>query len=300
MWVKRYTTEKSLDTHFKNCHGQRKTTESLDMALVNKAKEIPFTTLRELKAEVAHRSDISLSTIRRRLIAAGLKNRIPAQQTVLTRENIRARLAFCEANRGRDWDKVVFSDEKTFQSSVNRKKSLWRPDNQRYNPRYVQSRRFSGRVTCGVWGYITFAGPGELCEIESRLNSTQYKTILEEYYIPSMKVQFQQEARNFIFMQDNSPVHKSADATLWFRTHPEIELLKWPAYSPDLNPIENVWAEMVRLWPEAGLRNRNQIIHEAQKLWNGLRGSDLIPKLFDSMDKRLGQVINNNGNWCKY
>ncbi|EFN63808.1 hypothetical protein EAG_12176, partial [Camponotus floridanus] len=45
---------------------------------------------------------------------------------------------------------------------------------------------------------------------------------------------------------DNSAVHTSLETQTWFRNHPEIQLVNWPARSPDLNLIENVWAQMVQ------------------------------------------------------
>lgn len=172
---------------------------------------------------------------------------------MLTQQHRENRLRFCEENYGRDWDQVIFSDEKTFKSYNDRSMSLWRPRGERYNPKYVQSVPRSGRITCGVWAYITAFGPGEICEISRNMNSDEYTSILEHVYIPSMNMMFGPNAHNeFEFMQDNAGIHTSTLARDWFRSHPEIIKLQWPAYSPDLNPIENVWAKMVYDWPRHG------------------------------------------------
>lgn len=44
-----------------------------------------------------------------------------------------------------------------------------------------------------------------------------------------------------IFMQDNAPVHTAHIIRNLLREL-GLEIMEWPPYSPDLNPIENIWA----------------------------------------------------------
>ena len=51
--------------------------------------------------------------------------------------------------------------------------------------------------------------------------------------------------RRHRFQQDNTPAH-TARATQLFLQGNNIQTLPWPALSPDLNPIEQLWAYLKR------------------------------------------------------
>ncbi|MBW0566173.1 hypothetical protein O181_105888 [Austropuccinia psidii MF-1] len=44
-------------------------------------------------------------------------------------------------------------------------------------------------------------------------------------------------------MEDNTPIHMARASTDWQNQH-KIQKLYWPAHSPDLNPIKNIWKMM--------------------------------------------------------
>ena len=49
-----------------------------------------------------------------------------------------------------------------------------------------------------------------------------------------------------ISMQDKARIHTSRQSKEWFENH-GILLLDWPPYSPEMNPIENLWAIVKRI-----------------------------------------------------
>jgi transposase len=49
-----------------------------------------------------------------------------------------------------------------------------------------------------------------------------------------------------ILMQDSAPIHTAKKFREWFENQ-GVMVTKWAPYSPDMNPIENVW-HMVKDW----------------------------------------------------
>lgn len=154
--------------------------------VVGKITDNPF-----LNAAIVGREyGVHRNTIRKVWNDNGLYHRIAAKKPRLTPEQEEQRLGYALANLTTDWSKVIFSDEKTFQTDRHQKTHLYRPNNCRFDRKYIQPTQRSGRISAGIWGWISIDGPGEMCMISGRNNSDQYIEILEQVLIPTVEYSY--------------------------------------------------------------------------------------------------------------
>ncbi len=94
-----------------------------------------------------------------------------------------------------------------------------------------------------IWGAMSSAGVGLLCFLKTNITAPVYEEILEHFMLPSADQLFKDA--DFIFQQDLAPAHPAKSTRSWLNDH-GVGVLDWPANSPDLNPIENIWAIVKR------------------------------------------------------
>ena len=77
-----------------------------------------------------------------------------------------------------------------------------------------------------------------LCFLKSSVNAAVYQDILEYFMVPAADQLFGDN--EFIFQQDLAPPHSAKSTQAWCENC-HVHVLDWPANSPHLNPIENLW-----------------------------------------------------------
>ena len=170
------------------------------------------------------------------------------------------------------WSHIIFSDETKIILGQNRKISVWRKVDERLRPECV-SRRIEWETTCRApvmfWGCISYYGVGTLTPVEGNMNTEKYISVLDDNLWSVIARHFSN--RLWIFQEDNAPCHVSVRANLW-KEENNINTLPWPAQSPDLNIMENVW-KMLNIQVQrrvSEIRNAQDLKRIVSDIWSSL------------------------------
>lgn len=144
---------------------------------------------------------------------------------------------------------------------------------------------------------MTAAGPGELIRIEGHLTSSQYVNILQNSFLPSVKMLFGTEI--IYFVQDRSPIHTSR-LTVNYLSETQLKVINWPGRAPDLNPMENLWAEMAKNVDPGNCHTPDELWENICISWNEIRKTSKCEVIVNSMPRRIKSVIEQGGFWTKY
>lgn len=104
--------------------------------------------------------------------------------------------------------------------------------------------------------------------------------------------------------EDHSPVHKSAYIQQRLSSI-GVNVMDWPPRAADMNPMENMWAEVARTltenWPRNQPTTANALWDCVLEAWEEVAASgSYVRRLIESMPRRMTEVINNEGFWIKY
>jgi transposase len=250
------------------------------------------------------KTKVSPETVRNALREASFNSKRKPKALPLNAQRKKARLQFARKYKDwtvHDWQRVIYSDE----TKINRfgsdgKQWTWVQEGTALQDHNVNQVYKHGGGSIFLWGCITAEGPGNLVKIDGGLDSALYCQILAEDLLGTLAY-YQISKDRIYLLHDNDPKHRSRMTQEWLKRN-EVKVIDWPAYSPDLNPIENMWyfvkCELAKYdEPPKGML---ELWERVEHIWNNKIDKDMCLRYINSMPERIQAVIKAKGGETKY
>lgn len=261
-------------------------------------------------------SKLSCSTVTRVLRQQGLQHLRAKVVPLLTASQKLDRVRFAKAALRRElcsWRRVMITDSKYFRlHAMGRPAGRWCT----YATRGTVARP-KHSIAVHVYMGISYHGitslkfvTGTHKQVSKYTNpktkkphtgvaQEEYTDVLRDHFVPEGNKLFQHVNRwagNWQMQQDNAPPHKTATNMAFITDNvPGGHFLSWPANSPDLSPIENLWAWMDRkLHKHHNCQNVEQLKEKLEEVRQSVPAS-LLHSLFDGMKARMLCVLEKKG-----
>ncbi|GFY08827.1 transposable element Tcb1 transposase [Trichonephila clavipes] len=195
--------------------------------------------------------------------------------------------------------KTVVKHESRFSlSSDCRRQLIWHENGTAYRPENTQEKDQYPTCSIMVWAGIMINGRTRLHVVTNGTMTGQ--RYIDEVLLPHVRLFRGAVGDKFVFMDDKATCHRTL-AVQDCLDSKGIQRLVWPARSPDLNPIENVWDAF---WRQVAGRNypptnKNTLIRALTEEWDKLP-QQLLDNVVQSMVRRVECCITLHGRHIPY
>jgi transposase len=261
--------------------------------------------LKKLCAKIKEATPTSLwhpkkTCLQKFLSKSGFKKRHPSLKPPLSAANRAKRLAFAKKWMNGNvctLENVIWTDECRVASNPNNRRiSLWTNTGEVPN----QVKMHSGGNSVMFWGCFSQHGTGNLVSLKGTMDGKEYVEVLKENLLEEFKNGKKNIPGTWRLMQDNAPCHTSKLVKGFLARH-KIEFIDWPPYSPDLNPIENIWSWMKHILDVeySVCQSAEEIEERFFEIWRKIT-PEMCGKYCANYERRLLAVIEAKGGYTKY
>jgi len=224
------------------------------------------------------------------------KVKSPSKKPPLSKIHREKRVQWAEKYVKMDFKNVVFTDEcRATLDGPDGWSSGWVLNGRPVKLRIRRQQGGGGVMFCAGIKGNEIIGPFRVQQ-GVKVDSKGYCQLLTDFFIPWLEDRTLMERKSLVFQQDNAPAHKSRYTQNWLSDHgfKEGTLIVWPPNSPDLNPIENLWAIIKQKIYVDGKQ-----FNSLDELWNAVEYAcrSITPcevqTLTSAVDMRLLKILKN-------
>lgn len=253
---------------------------------------------------------LSRSTVHRAIVGS-MAAVLPTSQPLISRKSCLAREAFAQHHQeqGTDWRKVVALDSSIFYlNGCNPRQKVWSPVGVKpviSKPNRSQKIHVYGAICAtgktklmyvtGTSGMHSLYKDGRGKQLQG-FGGEDMADLLRDRLVPAVQ---QLGVAGWMLLMDNAPAH-TAHVTQQYIANTNISVLpSWPANSPDLNPIENVWGMIKKQVYGSHYTSLAELKAAVEAAWEAIPVHTL-QNLMSSMPRRLQRVLQLKGGYTGY
>ncbi|KAI6648132.1 hypothetical protein LOD99_11941 [Oopsacas minuta] len=247
----------------------------------------PRTSLRSILPRLS--SPVSISTLYAQVKRQNFVSKRAVRVPALTDLHISKRIAWCKEMKCFDWSKTFFTDECSVWLDSGRV-NMWIKKGQTV---HLPTFRHPSKVH--LWGGISIMGTTHRRIFTENSNQVVYISTLRECLIEEANAKY---GDSWVLQEDDSPVHTGRAAKGWKTEFVPLRI-DWPPNSPDLAPIENLWAVLKRRLIVLHPKTVSQLKQAIQDIWATF-DPDFLRPFCTSMLKRIRLCLDNAGKKNNY
>ena len=264
-----------------------KKTPKISQALRRQALSRKHYSLQEMELNLK-KQGISLSppTIKKYLQEDGFMEYSPQQHQFIPKMATEKRKQFCRNHLNDDMDEIIWTDETSIAIEpnpyLNPKRKVFAKDRSKVpirthaeHPKRLQ-----------IWSAISKKRTFPLVFLPAPLNQQEYLSIIQKHILP---------ATGLVLQQDNHRAHKAKGVIRFFDENEVNWIQDWPPYSPDFNPVEDMWHLLRKEFQTHRIRSVRCAKKKLSEIWKSEKMREAIVNTIDDERRKLKSSLKNNG-----